>query len=137
MVDCWSLRIQVRGHLLREAFLPHYLPFKGVPCPRHCHFTQFTVLHRLFEILFVNVLVLLYVSIPDYNNVRPETTFVLFTAKFPRLRIELSTESVCDKYFLSGEPEGRTDAPDVVPAPVGKTRGTEDTVPRIFIENPL
>ena len=43
-------------------------------------------------ILFMNVLVLLSVSTPDYNSMRPETSFVLLMTKSPALRMQLSTE---------------------------------------------
>lgn len=51
-----------------------------------------------------------------------QKTFVLFMARFPSLRMGLSVQWMCNKYFLNGKPEGRRDVPEVVPDPVGKVR---------------
>ena len=67
-----------------------------LPCPITIHpkecpvlvtvtsldFTFFMALHHLISSLFINVLVLLSVSISGYDNMRLETLFVLLMAKF-------------------------------------------------------
>lgn len=83
-------------------------------------------LHHLALILFIDVLIFLSVSIHNCNNTRRETLWVLFMAKFPTLRMELSAEHGHNQYLLIRKPEGRTDAADVVPAPVGKMRKAQE-----------
>lgn len=60
MVDSWSFRVQVRCHLLRKAFFPHYHPFRREPGASHCHFAKVYFLQGPFYILtwvlFINVL---------------------------------------------------------------------------------
>lgn len=63
---------------------------------------------------------------------RPEILFVVFMAKFPTLRMELSAESVHNK-SVELKAEGRTDAPDVVPAQVGKIRDAQKIQCPIFL----
>lgn len=40
---------------------------------------------------------------------------------------------MCNKYFLNGKPEGRTDVPEVVPDPVEKIREAQKIQCHIFL----